>query len=213
MEFNNLIIEKKRKRVVHWHLNDESRKYAKYIWFNPDKYKISEFMNLLVYKLLFKNKDNDYLDFVLEENQYKDVERKNESSDQKGHTSKLKPIYRTPDIEKYARMFAANHFRERGYTVMEYEYPLFECDLEIMKDFYFMKVIVKGIDIQEDKLGQLNFEIDLIEMIIKMICLHCQVHWIGESDHTGEIGSIMIFLILVNYNIYNLPKLNNIERD
>jgi len=36
LEFDNLIIEKKRKRVVHWYLNDESRRYAKYIWFNPD---------------------------------------------------------------------------------------------------------------------------------------------------------------------------------
>jgi len=53
------------------------------------------------------------MDLVWEENQYKDVEKKNESRNQKEQTSEVKPIYRTPDIEKYARMFAADHFREQ----------------------------------------------------------------------------------------------------
>lgn len=181
LEFDNLIIEKKRKRVVHWYLNDESRRYAKYIWFNPDKYKISEFVNLLVYQLLFKNKDNDYIDLVWEENQYKDVEKKNESSNQKEQTSEVKPIYRTPDIEKYARMLAADHFREQGYTVMEFEYPLFDCDLEIMKDFHSMKVIVKGIDIQENQLSLLDSEIDFLKDDNED-CLLCIVKFTMEGD-------------------------------
>lgn len=163
LKFENLIIEKKRKRVVHWYLNNESRSYAKYIWFNPEKYKVNEFLNHLIVDLLTTNKDNDYMDLLLEEFDYKEVKDHDEIVNHTGNTSIVKPIYRTPNIGKYARILAAEHFRDLGYFVVEFDYMLFDCDLEIMRNFEHNKVIVKGVDYQENKLKLMNSELDLLK--------------------------------------------------
>jgi len=64
---------------------------------------------------------------------------------------------------------------------MEFEYPVFDCDLEIMKNFDHYKVIVKGIDIQENKLCLLDSEIDFLKDDNED-CLFCIVKFTGEGN-------------------------------
>lgn len=156
------IIEKKWKRVIHWFLTNEGRRYGKFVWFNPKKYKIEEFLQPFIMTLEEDEGYNDYVLMLTEENDYKDQKISNKDSSDGSITSEVKPLIRNPDIEKYAKLFAADHFREQGYEVMVYDYPIFGYDLEIIKDFKENHVMVRGIDVQENKLTMLNSEIDLL---------------------------------------------------
>jgi hypothetical protein len=148
----DIIIEKKRKRVVHWSFTDQGRRYAKYIWFNPAKYKIRPFLDPLIMDLVKGDMDNDYVSLLDEEIHYNEnmkTLQQQEMESPPPPPPEVKPIYQPFNIEKYAKVFAADHFREQGYEVVVYDYPIYDYDIDIIKDYQHSKVIVIGLRYDE----------------------------------------------------------------